>query len=256
MTCPLLYRFRTIDQLPEPPSIDALRGTLVHSVLERIFDLPRDQRILQSAHEMVAPAWEAIVSEEPSLSELFGSDSAALSTFFAESAELLRRYFGLEDPSRIEPKDRELHVETTLESGLMIHGFVDRLDQAPNGDLRIVDYKTGKAPKTGWEGKAFFQMKFYALVLWRSEGQIPKMLQLMYLGDETVLRYEPDEKDLLATEKKIEAIWQAIESSHRKGEWLPKKSALCAWCNHQALCPEFGGTPPPLPESAVTANSN
>lgn len=253
MTCPLLYRFRTIDQLPEPPSLDALRGTLVHSVLEGLFDLPRDQRVFDHAHAMVEPAWTQIVAADPSLTELFGEDAGALATFFAEASELLRRYFKLEDPSRLDPKDRELHVETTLDSGLMIHGFVDRLDQAPSGQLRIVDYKTGKSPKEGWEAKAFFQMKFYALVLWRSTGQVPAMLQLMYLGDENVLRYEPDENDLLATEKKINAIWEAIENAHIKGNWQPKKSALCAWCNHQSLCPEFGGTPPPLPETQLTA---
>ena len=32
-TCPLLYRFRTIDRLPEKKSLAAVRGTLVHSVL-------------------------------------------------------------------------------------------------------------------------------------------------------------------------------------------------------------------------------
>src|SRR5439155_25536095 len=43
-TCPLLYRFRTIDRLPERPSIDQARGTLVHAVLERLFDLPPGER--------------------------------------------------------------------------------------------------------------------------------------------------------------------------------------------------------------------
>lgn len=249
MTCPLLYRFRTIDQLPEPPSLDALKGTLVHSVLEQLFDLPRGERLLSSAQAMVEPAWNAIVDSDPELKELFGLDSSALAEFFASASELLRRYFTLEDPARLDPKDRELHVETLLDNGLTIHGYIDRLDQAPDGALRIVDYKTGKAPAEGWESKAFFQMKFYALVLWRGYGQIPKLLQLMYLGDETILRYEPDEKDLLATERKISAIWTAIKQSYQKREWTPKKSALCNWCNHQNLCPEFGGTPPPLPET-------
>ncbi|NLG21049.1 MAG: PD-(D/E)XK nuclease family protein, partial [Actinomycetales bacterium] len=37
MQCPLLYRFRVIDRLPEPPSAAAARGTLVHAALERVF---------------------------------------------------------------------------------------------------------------------------------------------------------------------------------------------------------------------------
>src|SRR6266705_4580212 len=31
-TCPLLYRFRSIDRLPEQPTADQARGTLVHAV--------------------------------------------------------------------------------------------------------------------------------------------------------------------------------------------------------------------------------
>ena len=38
MQCPLLYRLRVIDRLPEKPSAAATRGTLVHAVLERLFD--------------------------------------------------------------------------------------------------------------------------------------------------------------------------------------------------------------------------
>ena len=44
MTCPLLYRFRAIDRLPEPPTVATARGTLVHAALERLFDLPTAAR--------------------------------------------------------------------------------------------------------------------------------------------------------------------------------------------------------------------
>jgi putative RecB family exonuclease len=37
--CPQLYKYRTIDLLPEPPSIDAERGTLIHTILEDLFEL-------------------------------------------------------------------------------------------------------------------------------------------------------------------------------------------------------------------------
>ena len=61
-----------------------------------------------------------------------------------------------------------------------------------------------------FEAKALFQMKFYALVIWRTRGVVPAMLQLVYLGNAEMLRYVPDEADLLATERKVEAIWRAI----------------------------------------------
>ena len=85
---------------------------------------------------------------------------------------------------------------------------------APGGEIRIVDYKTGTAPPEEFEARALFQMRFYALVVWRARGQLPGLLQLMYLGNGEIVRYSPDESDLLATERKIEALWQAIERAH------------------------------------------
>jgi putative RecB family exonuclease len=127
---------------------------------------------------------------------------------------------------------------------------VDRLDRAPSGDLRVVDYKTGRAPGEMFEGKALFQMKFYALVLWRTTGVVPRLLQLMYLGDREVLRYSPDEADLLATERKLLALWDAVERATARRDFPARPSKLCGWCDHQdeGRCPAFGGTVPPWPE--------
>src|SRR3569623_546735 len=55
MTCPLLYRYRTIDKLPEEPSVDALRGTVVHKVLEDLFDLPAPSRTPDRARALLPP---------------------------------------------------------------------------------------------------------------------------------------------------------------------------------------------------------
>jgi putative RecB family exonuclease len=160
---------------------------------------------------------------------------------------MLDRYFTLEDPTRLEPAHREMSVQTVLDSGLTLRGYIDRLDVAPTGEVRVVDYKTGTAPREEYEARALFQMKFYALVVWRTTGTIPRQLQLIYLGNGEIMRCVPDEADLLATERKVNALWQAIERARATGDWRPRKSRLCDWCTHQALCPVFGGTPPPLP---------
>ena len=55
MTCPLLYRFRTIDRLPERPSPEATRGTVVHAVLERLFDLPAAVRDTEAGKTLATP---------------------------------------------------------------------------------------------------------------------------------------------------------------------------------------------------------
>jgi putative RecB family exonuclease len=247
MSCPLLYRFRTIDRLPEPPSPDAVRGTVVHKVLEDLFDLPAPDRTPDRAADLLQPSWEAILEAEPEVAEMFGAEGPEIGAWLASCRAALDKYFTLEDPTRLEPAERELYVETLLDSKLLLRGFIDRLDVAPTGEIRVVDYKTGRAPGEAFEAKALFQMKFYALVIWRTRGVVPRMLQLVYLGNGELLRYTPEERDLLATERKVEAIWRAINRAAETGDWRPRRSALCGWCAHQALCPEFGGTPPPLP---------
>jgi putative RecB family exonuclease len=247
MSCPLLYRFRVIDRLPERPSVDAVRGTVVHKVLEHLFDLPAPDRTNAQAALMLEPAWRELTDAEPELAEMFGSETPDLETWLEQCRELLTRYFTLEDPTLLEPAEREVHVETELASGLTLHGYIDRVDVNRTGAIRIVDYKSGRSPGEAFEGKALFQMRFYALVVWRTRGVIPALLQLIYLGNGEVLRYEPDEQSLLATERKVAALWTAIERARSTGNWMPRKSALCGWCDHQAICPEWGGTPPPLP---------
>jgi len=253
MTCPLLFRFRTVDRLPEPSSPDAMRGTVVHKVLEDLFDLPAVSRTPEQAADMLVPAWETIIEEEPEVAEMFGAEGPEIGAWLASCREALDRYFLLEDPTRLEPAERELYVETLLDSKLLLRGFIDRVDVAPTGEIRVVDYKTGRAPGIAFEAKALFQMKFYALVLWRTRGVVPAMLQLIYLGSGEVLRYCPDEQDLLATERKVQALWKAISAAQKSGDWRPHKSALCGWCAHQSICPEFGGTPPPLPAQRESA---
>ena len=247
MTCPLLYRFRTVDRLPEPSSPDAVRGTVVHKVLEDLFDLPAPHRTPDRAVDLLQPAWEAVLEADPQIAEMFGPEGPEVTGWLASCRDSLHRYFSLEDPTRLEPAERELYVETVLDSKLLLRGFVDRLDVAPTGEIRVVDYKTGKAPHPAFEAKALFQMKFYALVLWRTRGVVPSMLQLVYLGSGELLRYTPDEADLRATERKVEALWKAIRQAQDTGDWRPRRGPLCGWCAHQALCPEFGGTPPELP---------
>ena len=75
--CPLLYRFRTIDRLPEQPSSAATRGTVVHAVLERLYDLPAADRTVSAAQALVEPQWQRLLAESPELATLFteGVDS-------------------------------------------------------------------------------------------------------------------------------------------------------------------------------------
>ncbi|GHH18841.1 RecB family exonuclease [Streptomyces lanatus] len=258
MQCPLLYRFRVIDRLPEKPSAAATKGTLVHSVLERLFDVPAAERTAPRAKSLIPGQWDRLRESRPEVVELFADDPEGerLAAWLGEAEQLVERWFGLEDPTRLEPAERELFVEAELDSGLRLRGIIDRVDVAPTGEVRIVDYKTGKAPRPEYAESALFQMKFYALVVWRLKKVVPRRLQLVYLGSGEVLTYDPVLADLERVERKLLALWDAIRRATESGEWRPRPTKLCGWCDHQAHCPEFGGTPPPYPLPVVRAGES
>jgi putative RecB family exonuclease len=252
MSCPLRYRFRVVDRLPEAPTPEATRGTLVHAVLERLFDLAPAARTIDAAAQLLTPAWAELLEAEPALGDLF-PEGHGLDAWLESARGLLEAYFVLEDPQRLAPAARELLLEHDLGSGLRLRGVLDRLDEAPGGLLRVVDYKTGSAPPEAFEARAMFQLKFYALMLWRARGVLPAELVLLYLGGRSErLRYCPQESELAAFERTLEALWAAIRRAHETGDWRARASRLCGWCDHQAICPEYGGTPPRLPVRDVT----
>jgi putative RecB family exonuclease len=196
----------------------------------------------------VEPAWEQVITAEPGrVGEL---DSIQRTQVLQEARALLSGYYRLEDPTRFDPQCCEQRVEVELADGTLLRGFIDRIDVAATGELRVVDYKTGKAPPEARalaEFKAMFQMKFYAVALLRTRGVPPTRLRLIYLADGQVLDYSPELDELLRFEKTLMAIWRAIQSAGVTGDFRPSRSRLCDWCPHHEHCPLFGGTPPPYP---------
>ena len=253
--CPLVYRFRSVDKLPQRPTADKARGTLVHAVLDQLFDLPAAERTYDRAAELVEPEWARLAEAEPEIAALFAE--GGLADWLDSARRMVAGYFALEDPTRLEPAAREQLVEAVLDIGdaapLGLRGYVDRLDVAPTGEVRVVDYKTGAIPREAYEAKALFQLKFYALVLWRTQGTVPHQLKLMYLADRDTLTYRPDAAELERFERTLVAVWRAIERAVTRRDFRANPSRLCGWCDYQALCPPHGGILPPYPEPAEPA---
>ena len=196
---------------------------------------------------LVDPAWERCSPRSPNWPTR--SDAELRTELLDEARTLLSGYYRLEDPTRFDPQSCEQRVEVELADGTLLRGFVDRIDVAPTGELRVVDYKTGKAPSEARElaeFKAMFQMKFYAVALLRCAACCPPGCGCCTWP---TARYwtTPPTDELLRFEKTLMAIWRAIQSAGATGDFRPNPSRLCDWCAHHAHCPAFGGTPPPYP---------
>lgn len=247
--CALAFRLSAIDRLPEPPSLPATRGTLVHAALERLFALPADQRTLPAALTAVDEAFEVLRTDEEYTGLELDADGEA--AFLDDAEQLVRRYFTLEDPTTIRPIGIELQLEVELGS-LLLRGIIDRLELDDEGRLVVTDYKTGKAPHHNYEQSRLGGVSFYALLCERLLGQRPAKVQLLYLADPIAITAIPTEQSIRALERKVTAVWSAIERACEHESFKPRPSKLCDWCAFHAFCPAFGGDIP-APEPALAS---
>ena len=231
--CPQLYKYRSIDKLPQPPNLDAERGTLVHTVLHDLFEKLPSERTPTTAIELLPQSWRTQVQAKPELEQMVTNEKEWLE----RAGALLTTYFTLERPESFEATHREMHLESDFEENVYLHGYVDRLDVAPTGEVRIIDYKTGKSPKAGWEDKALFQLRVYALLYFKASGVLPRLLQLIYLGDGKLVKSNPTMADLDKAERFLHRTALDIFTSIEKNYWPTRPTKLCDWCFFKTICP-------------------
>ena len=215
----------------------------MHAVLEEMFAWPREERTYPAAVKRLKPNWEKMREADPSCAEPVADEYQLL----VDARTLLRGYFTMENPLGFDAHAQEMPVDFTLPNGVPVRGFIDRVDIAPTGEVRVVDYKTGKKPLLRYSQDAQFQMRFYALVYWRMFGVVPTQLKLMYLKVMDSMILAPSREELEYFERDLAELWFKIEADGKAGTFRPQQSKLCGWCAFQHLCPVFGGTPPEYP---------
>jgi len=238
--CALAFRFSAIDRLPDPPTVATVRGTLVHAALERLMLLDPPARTVEAGLSCLAEARAALELDPEWLELALPADEQA--TFLAEAETLVRRYFDIEDPTTVTPIGLELRMEVELD-GLTLRGIIDRLELDADGELVVTDYKTGRAPREAYEQSRLGGVHFYAFLCERLLGRRPARVQLLHLADPVAIITVPSEQSIRQLERKVRAIWSAIERACERDDFRPKQSRLCNWCAYQAYCPAFGGDP-------------
>ena len=236
--CALAFRFATIDRLPEPPSPWSTKGTLVHAALERLFLLEPAARTLAAALTCLDEAFTALRTDaEYTELHLSPDDEAA---FLDDAERLVRQYFTLEDPTCVHPIGLELMLDAEL-GGVRVRGIIDRLELDDDGELVVVDYKTGKAPPERYENGRLDGVQFYSLLCERNFGRRPARVKLLYLADPLEISTRPSDQSTRAIERKVGAIWNAVERACAREDFRPKPSRLCDYCAFRPYCPAFGG---------------
>ena len=153
LDCPRRYRMTYLDR-PRPPAgapwAHNSFGASVHSALAGWWRLPRAGRTADGAQGQLEAAWLSQGYRDPAQSD----------GWLARGRAMVRRYVATLDPDR-EP----LGVERTLGARtpkLALAGRLDRLDDR-DGQLVVVDYKTGRRPLTVDDARGSLALALYAV---------------------------------------------------------------------------------------------
>ena len=116
---------------------------------------------------------------------------------------------------------------------IILHGFIDRVDTKTVGDeviFRVVDYKTNKKPYPDKDLATSLQFGIYALAILNEFGTIPEEYQyrLILLDQEQYALTKGWEKRLLTA---LDKLVKELDDRTASGEWIPKPTPLCHWCN-------------------------
>ena len=122
---------------------------------------------------------------------------------------------------------------------MVLRGIIDRLDLTEDGELVVVDYKTGRAPSAQFEKSRLNGVHTYALLCEQVLGRFPSQVKLLYLRDPLAIIATPTEQSVRGHRQRTTAVWTAIERACEKEDFRPRPSALCRFCNFQQLCPAF-----------------
>jgi putative RecB family exonuclease len=240
LSCPLAFRFSSIEKLPDLPSVATTRGSLVHRALELLFLQPGPGRTPAALDRCVQTAIGEFRTD-PDFT-LLGLDEAQTAAFDRECRELASNYLTMEDPTTVRDIGLELRLEAAV-GELTLRGIIDRLELDDDGELVVTDYKTGRAPSPNWERKSLSGVHFYSFLCESLFGKRPAAIRLMYLKSGETITATPSAQSTKFMTTRTTAVWKAVATACERDDFRPRQSALCNFCAYQRWCPEFGGDP-------------
>jgi len=250
-SCPLQFRFSSIEKLPEPPGVATTKGTIVHRALELLFVRPAAERTPDALATDMATALDEYRSHPDYVGlRLEGAD---VDKFDRDCHGLIDKYFAMEDPTTVREIGLELWMEAPV-GDLTLRGIIDRLELDADGELVVTDYKTGRAPSGNFEQKSLAGVHFYSFLCEAVFGKRPAKVRLMYLASGETIETVPSAQSVKFITTRTTAVWSAVERACTTGDFRPRQSKLCDWCSFQRWCPAFGGDPSLAATEAVAAH--
>jgi ATP-dependent DNA helicase UvrD/PcrA len=227
--CPLRFKLSNILHVPEPARTYFDVGTAVHAVAEHLTNLEKEgtKPTEELALELLGKEWS---------SNAFQSETKERQKK-GEAKEMLKTYLRWHSQNQNKPVAVEQKFQVEI-AGVPFIGSIDRIEQTPNGELEIVDFKTGYAKESSRSLREDPQMNIYALGVEKVFEQLPKKASLFYVKHDKIVSYEIAYTQVAKVKEDIEQKVNAILAE--KFDATPSFKA-CKNCSYWDLC-EFKET--------------
>ena len=236
LDCPRRYRMQYLDRprpAPRPQRAHTSVGVVTHSVLRDFWDLAPLERTPTSVARLVRQAWIDVGFRDPEQSAQWLDRTTRRVTDYLRGVDRSRQPLGVE-------RTVSLHTET-----LAVTGRLDRLDDR-DGELVVVDYKTGRARLTDDDARTSLPLALYAVAVAGMFRRTCRRVELHHLATGEVLAHEHTPQSLqrkVAEAESIASDLRRADADHAEvgaGSSLfePRLSPICCWCDFRAYCPE------------------
>ena len=235
--CPRRYRMTYLDR-PTPPRGAAWAhntlGAVAHLALHHWWQLDRSRRTPDEGAELVKRNWQHHgFRDEP--------QSRQWRTI---AGQWVRQYLAEQVDPDVDPVGVERTVGATT-AGLALSGRIDRVDER-DGELVVVDYKTGRRALTESDARGSQALALYVLGVRRTLRRPCRRVELHHLPTGSVAAFEHTDDSLArhvaraeASADDIVAATDTLASGAAADEvFPPAPSASCSWCDFRRHCPE------------------
>ena len=229
--CPKQWWYQYVRGYKDVVGEEAKVGGFVHEVLERICQLPPEDRTLLKARELATNVWKTFGASKEYVSLKHNSDDTR--RFKRAALDKINGLWDVENPKHVDVVATEHKIETTI-NDVPFLGIIDRLDKTEEG-LVVTDYKSGKAPKKSYERERLEQVLLYSLAVQAERGILPTKARLLYLGQRIVETNVTKQKADLCG-KRLTATWEDMKKAKQTNEYPAKAHVLCGWCSFLNQC--------------------
>ncbi|RKX18367.1 MAG: hypothetical protein DRP26_05360, partial [Candidatus Zixiibacteriota bacterium] len=226
-SCPLKYKFKYILKIPEEVGPHVYLGSAIHRTLYEVMSTVSKGKKF-SVYEL-----------KKTFLEKWGGyrigDKAWAESLKNAGLRMLENFAKREMKNRLRIVDLEKKFNLEYDN-FILTGKIDRIDEDENGEIYIVDYKTGRIGTSEKANtKADDQLFIYALASPNLYDKIPAEVAYYYLSDDRLVSFIVSEKDLQRVLEKISGV---VDKIAKENFTSTPSSFECGRCSYKNICPD------------------